>query len=542
MPLNQTKMVKNMNERMKNMKRRLISLLLAVVMIFALLPANVSAKESKTVTIKAHRTTMELNAKWAQLKPVHTEGTPYTIAPVISPVSGDPTLGKVKSQVLNDGLNTLNFARYMAGLAGDVSLIKDFNTSAQYASVLLAFRDNGLTHYPEKPRGVSIDFYKNGYEGTSNSNLQMWYSRSGESTAISYSVKSYLNDLGGSNHNVAGHRYWALDPSMRGTGFGLATADSGQMYSAMWCAKYTDLNGKGTPTTNYEAITWPAAGYHATDFYSDDMQWSVRLNPEMYDISKLGNVKVSVTGPGGTSVISHAISTTYGNMIMFTPTKRVKAGEKYTVKISGLYRRGTLTTLKYSVKFFTLGESGTSNAELLAADKIAVEHAVKEFGSVANNYTKPKDLLKCIWAETRYIDKMEWITGPTIQKATSSKKGSINGKLKCTLNGKSFTYNVKINIPELIVDNKAYMALAAAKAMTVSASTTQKDVERALNAKLKGGYTVLVSGFSVKAPTATETGSVSYYLTVRDGSGKSLATAGVIQVIPVRGRKSMNGK
>lgn len=534
-------MVKYMNKRMKNMKRRLISLLLAVVMIFALLPVNASAKEPKTVTIKAPRSIVELNAKWAQLKPVHTEGSPYTIAPVISPVSGDPTLGQVKPQVLTDGLNTLNFARYMAGLTGDVSLLRDFNTSAQYASVLLAFRDKGLSHYPERPDGVSADFYKKGYEGTSNSNLQMWYSRLGESTAISYSVKSYLSDLGENNYNVAGHRYWALDPSMRGTGFGLAAVDSGQMYSAMWVARYTDLNGTGTPTTNYEAVTWPAAGYHATDFYDNGIQWSVRLNPNRYDIDKLEDVKVSVTGPGGTSVLHHVISPS-GHMIMFTPTDSVQAGEKYTVEISGLYRKDKLTTLKYSVEFFTLGAAGTSNAELLAADKIAVEHAVKEFGSVVNNYTKPEDLLNCIWAETKYIDKIEWVAEPTIKKAKSSKKGSIKGALKCTLNGESFTYDVKIKIPEPVVNKKAYIALAAAKAMTVSASTTQKDVEKTLNAKLKGGYTVLISSFSVKAPTATETGSVSYYLTVRDSRGVSLGTAGVVQVIPVLGREIMNGK
>lgn len=528
-------------KRIKSMKRRFISLLLVMVMIFALMPITASAK-TKTVTIKAPRSILELNAKWEALKPAYTSGSPYTIVPEISPASGDPTLGKVKSQVLKDGLNTLNFARYMAGMTGDVSLVTDFNISAQYASVLLAYRDNGMTHYPEKPSGVSLDFYKKGYEGTSNSCLHMWYSSSGESTAISDSVKGYLYDWGESNHNVAGHRYWVLDPSIKGVGFGLAPADSGNLYSAFWCAKYTDLNGTGTPTTNYEAVTWPVAGYHATDFYGKGLQWSVRLNPKRYDIDKLEDVKVSVTGPGGTSVLPHAFSSVYGNMIMFTPTDSVQAGEKYTVEISGLYRNNESTTLKYSVKFFTLGKPDTSSAGKLAADKIAVEKAVKDFGPVANNYTKPKDLLNCIWAETKYIDKIEWVAEPTIKKAKASKKGSIKGTIKCTLNGKSFTYKVKMSIPEPVVDKNAYKALAAAKAMNVSASTTQKDVEKALNAKIGKGYTVSLSYFTVKTPTATETGSVSYYLTVRDSRGESYGPAGVVQVIPVLGRKATNGK
>lgn len=143
------------------MKRKLTGLLLALGMALALLPGPVLAEEAKVVTLEAPHSVEELNAKWATLKPVNTEA-PYTQEPQTSQMEGQPTLGKVQSQVLTDGLNSLNFVRYMAGLGSDVSVIADFQESAQYAAVLLAYRDTTLTHTPDQPYGLDDDFYKKG--------------------------------------------------------------------------------------------------------------------------------------------------------------------------------------------------------------------------------------------------------------------------------------------------------------------------------------------------------------------------------------------
>ncbi|MDE6107915.1 MAG: hypothetical protein K2F83_04480 [Oscillospiraceae bacterium] len=493
---------------------------------------------SGVVTIKAPHTVEDLNVKWKTLEPVHTEGSPYISVPEMSYFNEIATLGQVKSQVLTDGLNTLNFARYMAGLTGDVSMLTDFIVSAQYGSALLAVMDSGLTHTPQKPSGVSQYFYEQGYEGTSNSNLHM-FTGSRASVAVSDSVKGYLSDLGENNRNEAGHRYYCLDPDMTGTGFGLATSRSGSLYSAMWVGYGVDLNGTGTKTTDYEAITWPAAGYHATDFYASGMQWSIRLNRNRYDVYKLGDVQVTVTGPNGTAVVPHVLSSS--RALIFTPTESVRAGEKYTVEVSGLYRKDKPATLKYDVEFFKLSEPGVSDASRMAIDKVAMEAAVKEFSSVATNYTKPEDLLRCLWAETRYIDSLEWVSDPTITKATRYEKGSFKGTLKYSLNGESATCEVNMNIPEMVTDKNAYRALTAAKAMTVSASTTQEEVEKFINASLPEG-SVSISGFSVKAPTDIEPGSVFYNLTVMSGSGANLGTASVIQRIPVLGRKPLESQ
>ncbi len=518
------------------MKKTFFNLKLCIFMALASLPVARLAAEAEVVIIKAPHTIEELNAKWAALKPAYTAGSPYIKAPEMSHFDKMLTLGQVKGEVLLDGLNTLNFARYMAGLAGDVSMLGDFIISTQYASALLAFQDSGLSHTPSKPHGVSDEFYKYGYEGTSNSNLSIETPSRRESAAISFSVKGYLSDLGENNRNEAGHRYYCLDPDMTGTGFGMATARSGNIYSAMWTGYGTGLNGTGTKTTEYEAITWPAAGYHATDFYDRGIQWSVRLNRKLYDISRLGKIKVTVSTPNKTATIPHVISPE--RMIIFTPTERVQAGQKYTVEISGLYRKDKPTTLKYIVKFFNLSEPTSSEADLLASEKIAIEHAVKGFSYTSNNYTKPKDLLNCIWAETKYIDNLRWASAPTIAEATFYEQGFLKGTLNYTYNGKSYAHNVNMNIPKLVTSDEAYKALSAAKAMTVSASTTKEDVEEFINAIVNNECTFSISSFSVKAPTATETGSVSYNLTIMTNEGEPLGTAGVIQAIPILGRKS----
>lgn len=514
------------------MKKRILPLLLCLCVLFTLLPAGSLAAEANVVTLKAPHTIEELNAKWATLKPVNTE-TPYTQEPQTSQMEGQPTLGKVRNQVLTDGLNSLNFARYMVGLAGDVSAIPDFQEICQYAAVLLAYRDTTLTHTPDQPYGLNDDFYQKGYEGTSNSILTR---QTGSAvTGLADSVHGFLSD-GGANNADKGHRDSVLDPAMTGVGMGMATSPSGMTYCAIWDGYGRNLNGTGTPTTDYEAITWPTAGYQATDFFGGGESWSIRLNAKRYDRKKLGEVKVTVTGPdGAANVIPHHIGQ-YNDMIIFDATTGVRAGQKYEVEVTGLYRGGEPTTLKYTVEFFKLSDPGASDTGRLAQDKIAVENAVKDFSFVVSNYTRAEDVLNCVWAETKYIDSIRWSEGPTITQATSSKSGSFKGTLQCTLGGSSFTYDVDITIGKHVRNANVYVAAAAAKAMLADASTTKEDVERTVNTSLTDGYTADISSFSVKAPTATETGKASYYLTIKDSSGKSVAKTGIVQVIPIQGR------
>lgn len=520
------------------MRRRSVSLFLCVCMVLTLLPVSALAAEAKVVTLEAPHSVEELNAKWATLKPVNT-GDPYTQEPQTSQMEGQPTLGKVQGQVLTDGLNSLNFVRYMAGLGSDVSVISDFQESAQYAAVLLAYRDTTLTHTPDQPYGLDDAFYKKGYEGTYNSILYRQNGRNSAVTGLADSVHGFLVD-GGENNKDKGHRDSVLDPLMTGTGLGMATSPSGMTYCAIWNGYGGHLNGTGTKTTDYEAITWPVAGYQATDFFGGSESWSIRLNSKRYDMKKLDDVKVTVTGPDGSAnVIPHHIGQ-YHDMIIFDATTGVSAGQKYEVEVTGLYRKDEPATLKYTVKFFQLGKTGDSAGERLAADKIAVENEVKDFSYLVNNYTRPEDMLNCLLAATRYVDSLRWTSGPTVTQATDKKAGTYQGTLTGALDGQSFVCEVKMTIPKNTRNDNVYRATAVAQAMKVSGATTAEDVVQAVSPVLDSGCSASVSNFHVtKVPTATEPGKLSYYLYTKNSEGKQLARASIVRVIPAQGREDL---
>ena len=139
---------------------------------------NSSTKVTVTYTFSEHEDTVlnlgashakeDLNARWAALKPVNKDKNLFSKEPeaVVSPYS----TGTVRDEVLTDGINMLNFARYVAGLNADVSLSNELNKKAQYGAVLMAHIGK-MEHKPAQPNDMDKDFYSKGYEATSSSNL-----------------------------------------------------------------------------------------------------------------------------------------------------------------------------------------------------------------------------------------------------------------------------------------------------------------------------------------------------------------------------------
>ncbi|MDE7298049.1 MAG: CAP domain-containing protein [Lachnospiraceae bacterium] len=490
-----------------------------------------SGKESAAEVIDLGVTHIkeDLNARWAALKPVNTDENLYSKKP--EAVWAPYVAGKVRTQVLEDGVNTLNFARYVAGLNADVSLVDELNEKAQYGAVLLG-AVNKLVHEAKRPNDMDVDFYKKGYEATTSSNLfseaTIYASTKGTlETFLSHSVIGWLSDSGVSS---LGHRIWVLNPVMKGTGFGVASG-SNTTYSTMWVTN-TSKYGTGTGTSSYDAITWPAAGYHPTNLFFDGDQWSVRLNGSRYS-AKASNIQVKVTNPSGeTQVCKAKVSTTSKDpLIIFTPSGKVKSGNKFDVEISGITRGDESVVLKYSVEFFKLDTKGTSDLDLLYLDKLPAEKALKSLKSCASNYTKAEDVIKCIKAEVKYADTVEWVKKPTITKATASKAGSLKGTVKCSRNDQSFTLSVNLTLAKQSdkTDN-LYAAAAALKRMEVSNGTTKAQVEAAAKAAVTDGV-ISVKSFKVnKKATKTETGQI--YVSLK---GSTNTTFGVYMTIPALG-------
>lgn len=315
------------------------------------------ALKSTVINLGASHTKEDINAKWAALKPVNKDKNLFEKEPQV--FNPPYSTGTVRREILTDGINTLNFARYVAGLNADVSLSNTLNKKAQYGAVLMA-HINKMEHKPAKPNDMDKDFYSKGYEATSSSNLAtcptVWADSTGVTQEIlSWSVRAWLSDTGSSS---LGHRIWCLDPIMKGTGFGVANGAS-QTYSDMWVFD-TNKYGTGTGTKSWEAIPWPAAGYHPTNLYTSGDDWSVRLNRKNFTV-KSSNVKVKVTNSSGkTENCKVKMHTTYKDpVLIFKPSGKVASGSKFNVEISGITKNGNPAVIKYGVEFFKPSTTST---------------------------------------------------------------------------------------------------------------------------------------------------------------------------------------
>lgn len=321
-------------------------------------PAMKVMTKVTTINLGTSHTKEDLNVKWSVLKPVNKDKNLFSKEPEVfnSPYS----TGTVRKEILTDGINTLNFARYVAGLNADVSLSDDLNKKAQYGAVLMA-HINKMEHTPAKPVDMDQDFYSKGYEATSNSNLSRHITANADAKGVteeflSWSVRSCLADTGVSS---VGHRTWCLNPVMKGTGFGVAIG-SNYTYSDMWVTN-TNRYGTGSGTSSWNAITWPAAGYHPTYLFSGGDDWSVRLNRKYFTV-KSSDVKIKVTNSSGkTENCKVRINTSHKDpVLIFQPSYRVTSGSKFNVEISGITKDGNPAVLKYSVEFFKLGTASSS--------------------------------------------------------------------------------------------------------------------------------------------------------------------------------------
>lgn len=318
------------------------------------------------IRLSINHTKEDLNSRWSDMKPVNKDKNLFIKEPeaFVPPYS----TGTVRKEILTDGINSLNFARYVAGLNADVSLSNELNKKAQYGAVLMA-HINKMEHTPAKPGDMDEGFYSKGYEATQNSNLARYITVNADAKGVtkeflSWSVRSWLSDQGVQG---LGHRIWCLDPIMKGTGFGAAIG-ANYTYSDMWVTN-TNRYGTGSGTSRWDAIAWPAAGYHPTTFFSSGADWSVRLNRKHFT-AKSSDVRVKVTNPSGkTENCKVKIITTHKDPVLkFKPSGKVASGSKFNVEISGITKDGNPAVLEYSVEFFKLGTSTTGDTPGTSSD------------------------------------------------------------------------------------------------------------------------------------------------------------------------------
>jgi uncharacterized protein YkwD len=312
------------------------------------------------------RTPEQVKWQYELLKPLHQTGTYVTVPNSQSPFSH----GQLTPGFLQDGLRMANFIRYLAGLPNSLELDGTLNQQAMHGAVLNAAW-NKLDHTPAKPSSMTDAFYQIGYRSTTTSNLSSGISKLDEQ------VRGFMDDLGLNNVQEVGHRRWILNPGLKKIGFGMAKSTQGNFYGTM---QVFDQSSNTSTQVEYDAIAWPAASHFPVEFFAKDAIWSVSLNPDLYDRSKISAIKVRVSKNGNAKtwtldssdqkvttneeyfrVSTQSIGIPFA--VLFRPANaEIKHGDVFQVKIEGLQHRSLGTqTLNYQVHFFALDQVTLSN-------------------------------------------------------------------------------------------------------------------------------------------------------------------------------------
>ncbi len=353
---------------------------LTVALAIALLPVAPQTSSASTWTVDTtQRTEADIRYVWSAHMPTHT-GSPYAVTPS---TSAPYAPGQAAPSFIADGLNTINFARYLAGLPYDVTTTWALNQEAQHGAVLMAA--STFSHTPPKPADMTQAFYDIGFRSTTTSNIGR-----GHTSAASFQM-GCLADRGPTNLPHVGHRRWLLNPPMAQTGIGIAHNATGS-FSATYAF---DRSRSGA--VDYDTILWPAEGLFPVEFICPQTPWSITLNPAKYDWNTAGPHTVTLRriSDGRTWTFNDTTKNTSGtyfnadfrgfgiaNAFIFRPdpaTVSYQPGDVYEVTLSGgIYAKGTQTprTVTYRTTFMTLDgpiewPDGLTVREIAGTDRVA---------------------------------------------------------------------------------------------------------------------------------------------------------------------------
>lgn len=264
--------------------------------------------------------------------------------------------GKLSDQTVTDGLNALNFVRFIAGIPADISIKEEYEIMAQTGSVVLA-KNNQITHTPENIYNIPDEFFSIGYSGTSKSNIGEGYVNISNSI-----IDGYIPDKDISNIEQVGHRRWILNPYMKYTGFGYCNLQK----------NYTVLYAIDQSRNNYNIsyVSWPAENM---PYELMKGPWSISLSKEEFIIN-VDEVKVIMTDlkTGKEYILDNSIGQNstkgyfnineeyygMGPAIIFDPSIRFSVGDQIYIQVIGLKdRNNSPTKIEYTVDIFSLNDN-----------------------------------------------------------------------------------------------------------------------------------------------------------------------------------------
>ncbi len=275
----------------------------------------------------------------------------YDEEPVLK--DNEYTAGKVSQDSIQNGLNALNFVRFVAGLSS-VEIDETLQDYTQKAAVVM-HANKEMSHFPAKPANMQDDFYQAGYQGAGESNIA--YGSMQHNLAYDV-IEMWMEDGDSSNIQRVGHRRWCLNPEMAYTGFGYSDG-----YSAMYSF---DDRGSGDVDAGY--IPWPAEVMPYKYFKGP---WSVSLDRDVLKLNA-DSVVVTLDYEGKQYIFSNTskdngvfyVEDESGGMrgcgptIIFKPNVAFNDNSVVNVTIAGITDiDGNEKEVQYTVRFFDMSDT-----------------------------------------------------------------------------------------------------------------------------------------------------------------------------------------
>lgn len=292
----------------------------------------------------------EITEKWSKLKPSYFSMEQY----VQAPSAGEEWIaGELQEGFARDGLNYLNFCRFVAGLP-ELEYIGSESEKMQMASIIYSYDVYGDGQ--SVPPGMSEAFYNAAYEEYSDSVKAFGFD------TLDNAVAGMINDRG-SQSRYTPNRSKLLMPYGGGITFGF--------YGGYTTALITPA----ADDFMYDFLAWPVNSNFPIQLMRDNLPWSVRLNGEYYSVDADSNVTVIMENVSSEQAIPLTMENKYSfyegsssfididaenNTIIFKPSHSdikpwIKDGAGIRIKIFGIKTAdGEATSLQYVVKLFDM--------------------------------------------------------------------------------------------------------------------------------------------------------------------------------------------
>ena len=204
------------------------------------------------------------------------------------------TVGSLKQVVINDTLSRINYYRWLSGL-NELTPNYDKMQRNQKGAILLNELGQ-LTHTPEKPEGMSDEFYNEGfaacYYGTEPGDVYSGNVAYDNFHSLPDLIDLYIADIynGDTSNGAVGHRLSILDPF--GTKASLGKCGNFSTLAIYYEASAEAYNAVSPVKLDVQPYyAYPTAGYFPKQFCYTNEYWSVLVPGGYY----LKSSKIAVT-------------------------------------------------------------------------------------------------------------------------------------------------------------------------------------------------------------------------------------------------------